>query len=122
MVSPEPESCTLDASVAAAIRALGMPGEPDVFADIARIFLADVPAHLSSLSAAIAAGDIESVRKVAHRLRGSALEIGAVRMAPVCEAIELDAEAGSLTQAAAQADRLNREFAAVRQALELVIE
>ena len=116
------KSSVLDVSVAAAIRALGGPGEPNVFAEVARLFLADVPIHLLALGAAIAADDKESVRKIAHRLRGGALEIGAVRMAPVCAAIEHAARAGSLEDAAAQADSLGGEFALTRQELEQVIQ
>jgi HPt (histidine-containing phosphotransfer) domain-containing protein len=122
MVSSERESLALDATVVAAIRALGNPGEPDVFADVTRLFLADVPTRLSALSAAIAAGDVKSVLQIAHHLRGSALDIGAVRMAPVCEAIELDARTGSLTHAAERAENLESEFAAARAALEQVTQ
>ena len=119
---PAPKSSVLDVSVAADIRALGGPGEPDVFSEVARLFLADVPIHLSALGAAIAADEKESVQKIAHRLRGGALEIGAVRMAPVGAAIERAACAGWLEDAAAQADSLSREFALVRQELEQMIE
>jgi len=117
-----PKLTVLDVSVSAAIRALGGPGEPDVFAEVARLFLADVAIHLSALGAAIAAGQKESVREIAHRLRGGALEIGAVSMAPVCAAIEHAARAGSLEDAAAQAQSLDREFALVRQELEQVTQ
>jgi len=102
----------------AAIRSLGDLGEPDVYAQVARLFLADVPVHLSALRAAIADDRPEAVRQIAHRLRGGTLEMGALRMAPVCAALEHDAHAGSLTGAAAHADNLDREFAAVRAALE----
>jgi HPt (histidine-containing phosphotransfer) domain-containing protein len=113
-----PELPVLDVSVMAAIRSLGAPGEPDVFAEVAGLFLADVPTHLSALSAAIAADNAQSVMQIAHRLRGSALEMGALRMVPLCAAIEHAARAGSLEQAAAQADNLDCEFAATRVALE----
>jgi HPt (histidine-containing phosphotransfer) domain-containing protein len=108
-------------SVMAAIRALGDPGEPDVFTEVALLFLEDVPIHLAALSAAIAADSAESVGQIAHRLRGGALEMGALRMAPLCAAIEHAARAGSLEHAAAQADSLDREFAATRVALEQAI-
>jgi HPt (histidine-containing phosphotransfer) domain-containing protein len=117
-----PESSVLDVSVMAALRSLGAPGEPDVFAEVARLFLADVPIHLSALGAAIAADSAQSVVQVAHRLRGGALEMGALRMAPLCAAIEQAARAGSLEHAAAQAERLDREFAAARVALEQAIK
>jgi HPt (histidine-containing phosphotransfer) domain-containing protein len=112
----------LDVVVMAAIRALGVPGEPDVYAEVARLFLADVPIHLSALGAAIAAEKIESVCQIAHRLRGSALEMGALRMAPVCAAIEHGARAGSLEHAATHADMLDREFACARRELEQAIQ
>lgn len=108
----------LDASVMVAIRSLGGPDEPDVFAEVSRLFLADVPIHLLALSAAIEGNSAESVVQVAHRLRGGALEMGALRMAPLCAAIEHAARAGSLEHAAEQAGFLDSEFEAVRAALE----
>ncbi len=122
MALPAPEIPVLDISVMAAIRALGDPGEPDVYAEVARLFLVDVPIHLSSLAAAIARADADSVWQIAHRLRGSALELGAVRMAPLCAAIEHAARAGSLEHASAQAESLEREFAAARLELEQAIQ
>lgn len=116
-----PESSVFDLSVMAAIRSLGAPGEPDVFTEVARLFLADVPVHLAALSAAIAADSAASVRQIAHRLRGGALEMGALRMAPLCAAVEHAARAGSLEHAAAQAESLDREFSAARVALEQAI-
>jgi HPt (histidine-containing phosphotransfer) domain-containing protein len=115
------QSPVLDVAVMAAIRALGSPGEPDVYTDVAHLFLEDVPIHLSRLSAAIAAGNPGSVAQIAHRLRGSALEMGALRMAPLCAAIERAARAGSLQHAAPQAESLTGEFEAARAALEEAI-
>jgi len=117
-----PELAVLDVSVMAAIRALGAPDEPDVYTEVAQLFLADVPIHLSALTTAIAAHNAESVGQIAHRLRGSALEMGALRMAPLCEAIERAARAGSLQHAAATAENLEREFESVRIALEQAIQ
>ena len=116
-----PELPVLDPSVMAAIRSLGGPGEPDVYAQVALLFLADVPVHLSALRAAIANGQPEAVRQIAHRLRGGTLEMGALRMAPLCATLEHGAHAGSLVGAAALADNLDREFAAARDALTLAI-
>ena len=115
---PAEDPPVLDAAVMAAIRSLGAAGEPDVYAQIAQLFLADVPVHLSALRTAIADNSAESVRQIAHRLRGGTLEMGARRMAPVCAALERGAHAGSLADASGFADTLDREFAAVRAALE----
>ncbi len=111
----------LDASVMAAIRALGDPGEPDVYAQVAHLFLSDVSSQLTALAAAVEAASAGSVAEIAHRLRGGALEMGALRMSPLCAEIERAARAGSLEQAAARTARLEREFAVTRAALEQAI-
>ena len=112
----------LDVSVIEALRSLGAPGDPDVYTEVALLFLDDVPVQLAALTAAIAADSAESVRQIAHRLRGSALEIGAIRMAPVCAAIEYAARDGSLEEAAARAANLDLEFVATRETLQHVIQ
>jgi HPt (histidine-containing phosphotransfer) domain-containing protein len=116
-----PESPILDVCLMANIRSLGAPGEADVYAEVAHLFLIDVPVHLSALNAAITAADRVSVWQIAHRLRGSTLEMGALRMAPLCAAIEDGAREQSLADLAAQAERLDREFVAARAAMELAI-
>jgi HPt (histidine-containing phosphotransfer) domain-containing protein len=121
MILSSADSSVLDPSVMAAIRSLGDPGESDVFAEVAQLFLADVPIHLSALSVAVASTNLEAVWQIAHRLRGSALEMGAIRMAPVCAAIEHAARGGSLEHAAGQIESLGREFEAARRALQHAI-
>ena len=120
--SAGPSPAVLDVSVIAAIRALGCDGEPDVFTEVAQLFLADVPVHLDALRAAIAADRPEQVEQIAHRLRGGALELGALRMAPLCATLERAARGGSLVEANDLLDSLQREFVAVRAALEEVIQ
>ena len=109
----------LDLSVIEAMRSLG---EADVFAEIAHMFLEDVPPDLSALGAAIASGSTASVAQIAHSLRGNALGVGAIRMVPVCTAIECAARAGSLEDAAACAGRLEVEFQRTREALHVLIQ
>jgi HPt (histidine-containing phosphotransfer) domain-containing protein len=116
------DSSVLDMSVMEAIRSLGGPGEPDVFTEVAQLFLEDVPVHLSALRTAIAAGSPELVARMAHRLRGGTLEMGALRMAPLCAEIEREARAGSLEHVAEMAEILNREFDLARLALEQAIQ
>jgi HPt (histidine-containing phosphotransfer) domain-containing protein len=119
--SSDESSRVLDGSVMAAIRALGDPGEPDVYAQVAHLFLTDVPRQLSALAAAVETASTGAIAEIAHRLRGGALEMGALRMAPVCAEIERAARAGSLEHVAERTARLEREFAATRAALEQAI-
>jgi HPt (histidine-containing phosphotransfer) domain-containing protein len=120
--SPPAAPAVLDVSVMAAIRALGSAGEPDVYTEVAQLFLADVPVHLAALRDAIAARRADQVEQIAHRLRGGALEMGALRMAPLCAALELSARGGSLHQAEDSLESLHREFAVARAALEAAIQ
>lgn len=123
MVLPfETRPAVLDVSVMAAIRALGSPGEPDVYSEVAHLFLADVPVHLEALGAAIAARRADQVEQIAHRLRGGALEMGALRMAPLCAALEHTAREGHLQEAEDRLEGLHREFAVARAALEEAIQ
>ena len=109
----------LDLSVIEAMRSLGEAG---VFAEIAHMFLEDVPPDLSALGAALASGSAASVAQIAHSLRGNALGVGAIRMVPVCAAIEYAARAGLLKDAAACAGRLELEFEATREALQVLLQ
>lgn len=118
---PESPPAVLDMTVMAAIRSLGSPDEPDVYTEVAQLFLADVPVHLEALRAAIAASRPDQVEQIAHRLRGGALEMGALRMAPLCAALEHAARAGCLDHAEDNMESLRREFAVARAALEEAI-
>jgi HPt (histidine-containing phosphotransfer) domain-containing protein len=56
------------------------------------------------MSDAVRAGDPAEVRQVAHGLRGSALNLGLVRLGRLCEGIELAAAAGRLPARTALAE------------------
>ena len=110
----------LDTSILADLRALSSPGQ-DVLADVMRLFLADVPVQLVALTAAIDTCDVVTTGQVAHRLRGSALSMGAWRMAKICGMVECAARLETLDPAAAHAAELAAEFESTRLALELEV-
>jgi two-component system, sensor histidine kinase and response regulator len=70
--------------------------EPDLDPGRARsprvctLFLSLVPDQIDALLLSISAGDHASVKASAHKLRGSALSIGATRLARLCERLEAD--------------------------------
>jgi HPt (histidine-containing phosphotransfer) domain-containing protein len=90
----------------------------DMIAEIVGLFVVDVPQRLSTLAAAIAATSAERVSREAHGLKNSALAVGAMRMASICDAIEQAARAGTLTEAANQCARVDGEFHVARRVLE----
>jgi HPt (histidine-containing phosphotransfer) domain-containing protein len=108
----------LDESVLADILALAAPGEPSPLVEVTQLFLSSFPGDLRALRTAIAAKDLESVSRVAHRMRGSALGIGALRVVPICSAIEDAALTGRLDLTVAEAEGLDQEFSIACLALE----
>jgi HPt (histidine-containing phosphotransfer) domain-containing protein len=104
----------LDGRVLSELRALG----PDVVAEILEVFLADVPSRLVNLQHALADRSLDLVLREAHGLKGSALGIGAFRLASLCAAIEHDAREGHLDRATARSSELDAQFAEVRTALD----
>jgi signal transduction histidine kinase/CheY-like chemotaxis protein len=71
---------------------------PAVVAEVIRLFMDDTPALLGRLTSAGAAGDLETLTKEAHSLRGSCGTVGAVAMSQVCNALERAARAGDIAR------------------------
>jgi HPt (histidine-containing phosphotransfer) domain-containing protein len=107
---------SLDQAVLADIRALGGAGE-NILADVKNLFVEDTANQLARLTDALRTGVTEAVWQVAHRLKGSALAIGASQLAKICAGVEDAARAGELGRAAIGARALIREFAEVSAAL-----
>jgi signal transduction histidine kinase/DNA-binding NarL/FixJ family response regulator/HPt (histidine-containing phosphotransfer) domain-containing protein len=55
---------------------------------VARVFLKHVPGQVESIGKALAAGDLETVKAAAHKLKGSCLAVGIPRMAALCAELE----------------------------------
>jgi HPt (histidine-containing phosphotransfer) domain-containing protein len=108
----------LDPSVLADIRALDACGDGHVAADVVRIFLTDVSAQLSALREAVQAHDATSIRQIAHRLRGSALMVGASTLAVICAQIEEAGRTGALHDVRSQSRSCELELRRLRPALE----
>jgi two-component system sensor histidine kinase/response regulator len=118
----EPEahnlSSAIDASVIAKLRkALGNKGN-DFIAGLIDLFIADAEPRLASLHDAIARQDGRSLKQVAHALKGSCANLGAKRMAGLCEILEDKGQENSFAGAGAILEHLEGEFALVKQALE----
>jgi CheY-like chemotaxis protein/HPt (histidine-containing phosphotransfer) domain-containing protein len=105
----------LDKSVLTGLREIG---DQELLADLTTLFLEDAPAQLETLREAIEGGDAPSVEQVAHTLKGSCGNMGAMRMATICTELEEAGRSGDLAPAPALVSRLNAELGRVRVALE----
>jgi HPt (histidine-containing phosphotransfer) domain-containing protein len=103
----------LDDSVIAELRQLG----DEVVGEVVTVFLSDAPRRLGKLQHALIEQSRETVVREAHGLKGSALGVGAARLAQLCAAIEQGARAGRLPDLVSESAHLTTEFAEVERAL-----
>jgi HPt (histidine-containing phosphotransfer) domain-containing protein len=71
-----------------ALRRLERFGGLKLRQELTTLFLQEAPARIASARAALAAGDIEAVRSMAHMLKSSAGQMGALRMQLICQRLE----------------------------------
>ncbi|HEX7797789.1 MAG TPA: Hpt domain-containing protein [Vicinamibacterales bacterium] len=114
MRSAETSVPIVDGSVLSELQTLGREAVTEIF----DLFLADAPSRLVKLQHAIDDRSLDLVLREAHGLKGSALGIGASRLASLCAAIEHDAREGHLDRARARSSQLEPRFAEVRTALD----
>jgi two-component system, sensor histidine kinase and response regulator len=112
------EADPLDRNVLAGLRELQQKGEPDILKELMELFLTDVPPQLVALREAVEAGDAHSVEQVAHTLKGSCGNMGAVRMEAICAELEGIGRSGDLAATPVRISRLEEEFERVRVMLE----
>lgn len=105
----------LDSRVVAELRSLG---GPEFFAELLTAFDSTVREHLRRSTEALAAGEVDTIRRSAHGLRSSLGNVGALRMMALATRIEEEALALSPAELEAQLAALQAEYAAVCRELE----
>jgi histidine phosphotransfer protein HptB len=70
------------------MRELGEPGEPDPVMELVEVFEAQTQQLVAKLEAGQAEGDHDAIRKVAHSLKGSSGNLGAMRLAELSRLLE----------------------------------
>ena len=98
-------------------------GDDELVVEVAAIFLADCPARLAQIEAAVAARDREAIRSAAHALKGATLNVSAAPLVECARALEDMAERGPIDGVAADAAwaHLETESARLVEALECVV-
>ena len=77
----------LDPERIASLREL-CEGEDDLIAELATLFLDEVPGSVAALAAAIARRDFDGVVMLAHKLKGACLNLGAEGLGRLCAELE----------------------------------
>lgn len=63
-------------------------GEPDLIIELINLYAEDSPRRLDIIRGALAAGELEALRRAAHGLKGSSASLGARPVATLCEKLE----------------------------------
>jgi HPt (histidine-containing phosphotransfer) domain-containing protein len=107
----------IDDDALAGLRDAQELGAPDIVAETIAIFLADGALRLDLTRRAAAEADAEAIHRVSHAFRGSALMLGASRLAAACEVLETVGIERRVDDAEAALERVVFEFALAQQAL-----
>jgi len=107
----------VDAAAINNLRALGGDDE-DFLGEIIGIFLADMPLRIAELDAGLQATNTEKFMRAAHSIKGSAANLGAMRLQDSAEALEKEARASGVAGLAANVAAVIAEFEQVRLELE----
>ena len=108
---------SLDPATMAELRSLNTPETPGLFQELTHCFLADFPKVLSRLHEARAKEDLQKVHQLAHTLKGSSANMGALRVAELCRKLEQECLTGDAGEVILS---LDKEFQRVRD--ELLVE
>jgi HPt (histidine-containing phosphotransfer) domain-containing protein len=87
---------------------------------IVAIFLSDAPGKLDQLREAVARREMAAVQQLAHALKSSSANIGAMRLSGLARELEVLGRAGTPDGAQRCFDSLAAEYARVRVALQAV--
>jgi CheY-like chemotaxis protein len=113
----------IDPVVIAGLRQLRMPGRPDPLVELIDMFAQEAPEQIEALERAVTENDYTSLSRTlsaAASLKGSASNLGARKLAALCDEIEQTAKNWSLAEVLPLVERARAELARVHGALEKI--
>ena len=109
-----PHTSVINLSVLEGLKKFQQADEPDFVTELIDLFLDDTAVQLESLKGAVSTNDVTEVRRLAHLVKGSSGNIGAVGLAELCQEMEnLEGAVGTRQTLLA---RLEEEFLQVTEA------
>ncbi|MDX9757800.1 MAG: response regulator [Bacteroidota bacterium] len=100
----------LDRETVEMLQSLSGDSETSILAELLTILETQTPALVDEMTAALDRGDQAVVRRCAHTIKGSALNLGARALAEVCQRMEHAAEHGELQRIPALLTVMQRRF------------
>jgi HPt (histidine-containing phosphotransfer) domain-containing protein len=112
-----PDTPVLDLNVIQSLKDLGGDDDPGLFQEVVELFLADTRTNVAKLEQALAARDPQCMHRVAHSMKSSSANVGAMRMSKLCFEIEKLGRAGATAGAEELVREICRQFDEVSAAL-----
>lgn len=88
-----------------------------VMAELVKSYLEDAPTYLDAMTIAIRENNTEALRQATHALRSASLQLGATRLAHLCQELETLARGGTVSDATEKLSSITTEYQRVTQAL-----
>lgn len=107
---------TIDWGTLEMLRSLRKPDGSDPGTKLIKLFISSSPALLDSMQAALQAASPASLAEVAHSMKSSSLNMGAVWLGELCTRLEKIGRGGTTDGAAELFDQINSEYVAVAAA------
>jgi signal transduction histidine kinase/CheY-like chemotaxis protein/HPt (histidine-containing phosphotransfer) domain-containing protein len=117
-----PSQSVIDGKVLENIRALQEDGEEDLLKKIITIFLNDSPERLRELRKAVTSGDAPSINRIAHTLKSSCANLGAMNLSSHFKAMEDMGRKNSIENTPELLSQIETEFKEVEAALKSELE
>jgi len=92
-------------------------GDADFLAEMLDTYFDDSPRQLAAIEAALAAGDVDQLRRAAHSLKSNSATFGALAFSAQAREIEMMAKEGDLQGVGLKAAALAAEYPSVEQGL-----
>jgi CheY-like chemotaxis protein/HPt (histidine-containing phosphotransfer) domain-containing protein len=112
----------IDQKVLDNIRALQEEGKEDLLNKIITIFLNDSPERLKELRKAVNSGDASSINRIAHTLKSSCANLGAMNLSSHFKEMEAMGRTNLIEQAPELLSQIEIEFLAAEAALKSELE
>lgn len=108
----------VDLAVLNGLEGAQVEGEPDIVVELMELYLEDASGKLAAMHEDLSEKRGKSVGRLAHSLRGSSANLGARRVAALCEELERMNEGETSRAGGALLGRLELELACVRRVFE----
>lgn len=111
----------LDPQTLDTLRQLTPPGEPDVLAQVLKLFLEEAPRRIERLRSALTEGNAVEFQRLAHSLKGAAGNIGANAVHDAARRADAVGKSGRLDAAAPLVEEIERHLAEVVTEIERLL-